>query len=63
MNTERTNEMDSLVENFKMEYTKFNEKGNKAAATRARKYLQEIRNLAKDLRDEISSTKREMTNA
>jgi hypothetical protein len=30
------------------------------AGTRARKHLQEIRNLAKDLRDEISKTKREM---
>jgi hypothetical protein len=60
MNTERTTEMESLVENFKMEYDKFTEKGNKMAGTRARKHLQEIRNLAKDLRDEISKTKREM---
>lgn len=60
MNTEKTTEMESLVENFKVEYDKFSEKGNKAAATRARKHLQEIRNLAKELRDEISRDKREM---
>ena len=35
------------------------EKGNKAAGTRARKHLQEIRNLAKELRDQISQEKRE----
>jgi len=59
----RTNEMETLVENFKDEYSKFTEKGNKAAATRARKHLQDIRNLAKDLRDEISKTKKEMVTA
>jgi hypothetical protein len=65
MSTEenRTNEMESLVENFKLEYSKFTEKGNKMAGTRARKHLQEIRNLAKDLRDEISKTKKEMATA
>lgn len=60
MNTEKTTEMESLMENFKVEYTKFSEKGNKAAATRARKHLQEIRNLAKDLRDQISRDKKDM---
>jgi len=53
-------EFESLLESFKEDYEKFNEKGNKTAGTRARKTLQEIRNLAKDTRDEISSTKKEM---
>ena len=52
--------MEMLVEGFKSEYGKFTEKGNKAAATRARKHLQDIRNLAKELRDDISNTKKEM---
>lgn len=59
MHTEKTTEMESLVENFKSEYVKFSEKGNKAAGTRARKHLQEIRNLAKELRDQISGDKKE----
>ncbi len=59
MHTEKTTEMESLVENFKAEYVKFSEKGNKAAGTRARKHLQEIRNLAKELRDQISRDKKE----
>jgi hypothetical protein len=59
MNTEKSTEMENLVENFKTEYVKFSEKGNKAAGTRARKHLQEIRNLAKELRDQISQEKRE----
>lgn len=56
----KVTEFERLLESFKEDYLKFTEKGNKAAATRARKALQEIRNLAKDTRDEISNTKREM---
>jgi len=56
----RIEELTSLVENFSVEYDKFTEKGNKTAGTRARKYLQEIRNLSKDVREEISETKRQM---
>ena len=56
----RVTEFESLLNLFKEDYEKFNEKGNKTAGTRARKTLQEIRNLAKDTRDEISNTKKEM---
>ena len=58
---EKLTEFENLLESFKEDYTKFMEKGNKTAATRARKALQEIRNLAKETRDENSNTKREMT--
>jgi hypothetical protein len=58
---EKLTEFENLLESFKEDYTKFMEKGNKTAATRARKALQEIRNLAKETRDEISNTKKEMT--
>lgn len=51
----------TLVSDFESNYVKFSEKGNKAAATRARKALQEIRNLAKDIRTEISDSKKKMT--
>ncbi len=57
---EKVVEFENLVQTFKEDYEKFMEKGNKTAGTRARKILQEIRNLAKDTRDEISNTKKEM---
>lgn len=57
---EKVIELEKLVTLFKEEYTKFAEKGNKTAGTRARKALQDIRNLAKDARDEISDTKKQM---
>jgi vacuolar-type H+-ATPase subunit H len=60
---EKVREFETLIESFKEDYEKFVEKGNKTAGTRARKTLQEIRNLAKDTRDEISNTKRDMVKA
>ena len=53
--------MKELFSGFESDYTKFSEKGNKAAATRARKALQEIRNLAKEIRTEISDKKKTAT--
>ena len=53
-------QFETLVESFKDNYSKFTEKGNKTAGTIARKALQDIRNLAKETRDEISKSKREM---
>ena len=52
--------LNNLWEEFQENHRTFTEKGNKTAGTRARKYLQEIRNLSKDVRDEISKTKKEM---
>lgn len=54
----RLEELKEMVATFEGEYTKFTEKGNKAAGTRARKALQEIRNFAKDVRMEISEAKK-----
>jgi hypothetical protein len=59
METSTIEQFEALISSFKEDYEKFMDKGNKTAATRARKSLQEIRNLAKDTRDEISRTKRE----
>jgi ElaB/YqjD/DUF883 family membrane-anchored ribosome-binding protein len=55
---ERLNEFENLLQSLKEDYEKFIEKGNSTAGTRARKTLQDIRNLAKDTRDEISNTKK-----
>jgi len=61
MTTDSLNSLKALVTEFESNYSKFTEKGNKAAATRARKALQDIRNLAKDIRTEISDSKKKMT--
>jgi hypothetical protein len=57
----RLEELKQMVENFEEDYSKFQEKGNKTAGTRARKSLQEIRNFAKDVRMEISEAKKAVT--
>jgi hypothetical protein len=59
----RLEELKQMVATFEDDYTKFEEKGNKTAGTRARKSLQEIRNFAKDVRMEISEAKKTTTAA
>jgi hypothetical protein len=56
----KVEEMKELVSQFEVDYNKFNEKHNKTAGTRARKTLQDIRNLAKDIRVEIIESKKQM---
>jgi hypothetical protein len=46
------------VDTLKAEYEKF-ERGNKAAGTRSRKSLQEIKKIAQELRNEIQAKKSE----
>jgi hypothetical protein len=60
---DKVTQFEGLLESFKDDYAKFMEKGNNTAGTRARKALQEIRNLAKETRDEISQTKKERVTA
>jgi len=50
----------SLYDSYIVEQTKFEEKGNKAAATRARKALGEMGKLAKTRRAEIQDKKNNM---
>ena len=57
----RVTEFETLLTSFIEDYLKFIEKGNNTAGPRARKSLQDIRNLAKEVRDEISSTKKQKT--
>jgi len=53
----RGSELQTLVESVSSEMEKFYEKGNKAAGTRARKGLQDLKKLAQDIRLEIQSKK------
>ena len=53
----RVSDLHTLVESVSSEMEKFYEKGNKAAGTRARKGLQDLKKLAEDIRLEIQAKK------
>ena len=53
----RVEQMQSLIAELEPEMTKFYEKGNKAAGTRARKQLQEIKKVSQKIRLEIQEKK------
>ncbi len=53
----RVSELQGLVDQVSAEMEKFYDKGNKAAGTRARKGLQDLKKLAQDIRLEIQSKK------
>ncbi|WP_018127583.1 hypothetical protein [Balneola vulgaris] len=53
----RVTELQGLVEQVSAEMEKFYDKGNKAAGTRARKGLQDLKKLAQDIRLEIQAKK------
>jgi len=55
----RVDELKGLVDSVSAEMEKFYDKGNKAAGTRARKGLQDLKKLAQDIRLEIQSKKNE----
>ena len=53
----RIDDIRGLVDAATAEMEKFYDKGNKAAGTRARKNLQELKKLAQDVRVEIQNMK------
>lgn len=53
----RIEQVRSLVSELEPDMEKFYEKGNKAAGTRARKTLQEIKKLSQEIRIEIQNKK------
>jgi hypothetical protein len=55
----RLNEVKNLMAGLEEELVKFYDKGNKAAGTRARKQLQDLKKLAQDIRVEIQNMKNE----
>jgi len=54
---ERYDQLTDLVEGTEEDLMKFYEKGNKAAGTRARKSLMELKKLAHEVRQEIQDIK------
>lgn len=53
----RFSDLKNFVEGLEDDFTKFYDKGNKAAGTRVRKAMQELKTLAQDIRVEIQDKK------
>jgi hypothetical protein len=53
---ELLNEIQEVLDSVQEDATKFYEKGNKAAGTRVRKAMQQIKSLAQDVRVNVSET-------
>lgn len=53
----RFDELQNLVNSLKDDFAKFYEKNNKAAGTRVRKGMQDLKVLAQDIRSEVQSSK------
>jgi len=54
---EKFNEIKELIQQTESDVNKFFNKGNKSAAVRVRKNMQEIKNLAQELRVLVQETK------
>jgi ABC-type Zn uptake system ZnuABC Zn-binding protein ZnuA len=54
---ERYSQLTNIIEESEEDLLKFYEKGNKAAGTRARKSLMELKKLAHEIRQEIQDIK------
>ncbi len=55
----RFEELKELVEGLEEDFSKFYDKGNKAAGTRVRKGMQDLKVLAQDIRKEVQDMKNE----
>ena len=57
---EKFEEIQALIEGVSGDIDKFYKKGNKSAAVRIRKAMQEIKNAAQELRVNVQETKNKM---
>jgi len=53
----RFDDLKALVDGLEADFSKFYDKGNKAAGTRVRKGMQDLKTLAQDIRVEVQSKK------
>lgn len=53
----RFSEVKDLVMSLEADFEKFYDKGNQAAGTRVRKGMQELKNLAQEIRTEVQDKK------
>lgn len=54
---EKYNKLKELIIAIEDDFSKFYEKGNKAAGTRARKAMQDVKVIAQDIRKDIQESK------
>ena len=57
MNMKRFDQLRDHVMSLEADFQKFYEKGNSAAGTRVRKGMQDLKNLAQEIRNEVQSVK------
>ena len=55
----RFSDVKNLVMSLEADFEKFYEKGNQAAGTRVRKGMQDLKNLAQEIRTEVQHKKNE----
>jgi hypothetical protein len=56
----RYDDLKEFVESMERDFSQFYEKGNKAAGTRVRKGMQDLKKMAQDIRVEIQDKKSDM---
>lgn len=56
----RFEELKEIVDSLEEDFTKFYQKGNKAAGTRVRKGMQDLKRKAQDIRVEVQEKKNAM---
>ena len=56
-NNDRLEQLITLLEESREDFTKFYERGNNAAGTRIRKTMQEVKNVAQELGVDVQDTK------
>ncbi len=56
----RFDDLKEFVESMERDFSQFYEKGNKAAGTRVRKGMQDLKKMAQDIRVEIQDKKSDM---
>lgn len=54
----RFDELKQKVDEMERDFRQFYEKGNKAAGTRVRKYMQELKQFAQKVRNEVQERKK-----
>lgn len=54
----RYTELKEMVDSLERDFEQFYDKGNKAAGTRVRKGMQEVKQLAQDIRVEVQDIKK-----
>ncbi len=55
----RFSDLKNLVDSLEADFEKFYDKGNNAAGTRVRKGMQELKNVAQEIRVEVQNKKNE----